>query len=322
MKPAHRGTRNPARNRFANLGNFGSNGYGRGAVETGGAQKSVGMEIAPQKERNSGSALRGPLMQDILRQLQTIGDLQRHLLPRHLPHLPGWGLAVHHAVGAWPGGNYYDFLPLADSRLVFLLADASDSGGPAAALVAMVRVLMHSCPLNSGQERLPFCPMHGEVVQVPHIILGNLNRVLVENSLEEQYMSAFCGVLSPREGLLHFANAGHPSPRWWHARTRTVEALRYAVGLPLGIDLQATYHHKRITVEPGDVLLFYTNGITAAQNPHGLAFGAERLDAVLHELAGLGAEAVKNGLLARLENFHEEKTFPDDLTVLVFKRQE
>jgi len=82
-------------------------------------------------------------VQEIQRQLKTLADLQRHLLPQRPPDLPGWQVAVHHAVGPWPGGDYYDFLPLADGRLVLLVADANDQGGPATALVAMTRVVMH-----------------------------------------------------------------------------------------------------------------------------------------------------------------------------------
>jgi sigma-B regulation protein RsbU (phosphoserine phosphatase) len=202
------------------------------------------------------------------------------------------------------------------------MADASDQGGPAAALVAMLRVSMHSCPLTSGHGQSPFCPLHGEVVQSPHIILGNLNRIVLENTLEEQSMSAFCGILNPVDGTLHFANAGHPSPGWWHARSHTIEALRYAVGLPLGMALHATYHHKRIQIEPGDVLLFYTSGVSTAKSPRRGVFGLERLDAALKHAARHGAEAVKNEVISRLEGFLEKRSPQEDVTLVVMKMQD
>jgi sigma-B regulation protein RsbU (phosphoserine phosphatase) len=260
-------------------------------------------------------------MEHLLQDMRTIGAMQKQLLPRNLPQPIGWEVAVHYQVGQWPSGDYYDFLPLADGRIVFLMADASDQGGPAAALIAMLRVSMHSCPLTSGQEQSPFCPLHGEVVQTPHIVLGNLNRIVFENTLDEQSMSAFCGILNPLEGDLHFANAGHPSPRWWHARSRTVEVLRYAVGLPLGLDYQATYHHKRIQMEPGDVLLFYTSGVSAARSRGREVFGLGRLDAALKQFAGAGAAAVKNGILARLEDALGKRPPEDDVTLVVMKME-
>ena len=261
-------------------------------------------------------------MQNLLQDLHTIGAMQRNLLPRNILQPVGWSIAVHYQVGPWPGGNYYDFLPLADGRVVFLLADASDQGGPAAALVAILRASMHSCPLTSGRELFPFCPLHGEVVQTPHMILENLNHVIVENALEGQSMSAILGILSPEEGTFHFANAGHPSPRWWHARSRSVETLRYAVGLPLGIDAHATYHHKRIDIEPGDVLVFYTTGMTAATNRQHQIFGCERLDAPLKNFASRGADVVKNAVFSQWKHFLGDSAAPDDVTLVVFQRRD
>lgn len=261
-------------------------------------------------------------MENLLHDMRTIGAMQRHLLPREVPQPASWKFAVHYQVGQWPSGDYYDFLPLADGRLLFLLADASDQGAPAAALVAMIRISMHSCPLTSGQEQSPFCPIPGEVVQAPHLILGNFNRIVVENALEGQSLSVFCSILNPLEGTLHFANAGHSSPRWWHARTHTVEALRYAVGLPLGIDFRATYHHKRIQIEPGDVLVFYTSGLSALRSPRGDVFGLERLDAAVKQSARHGAEAVKSAVLAQLDDFLEGQTPPEDVTLVVMQRRE
>src|SRR5262249_47295928 len=139
---------------------------------------------------------------------------------------------------------------------------ASDQGAPSAALVAMTRVVLHSCPLSSCVERLPFCPIQEPVLQPPHILLGHLNRVLFENTLEDQFMTAFCAVLDPAEGNFHYGNAGHPSPRWWHAAAGEVEALREACGLPLGMEPHAAYHHKRVVLGPGDVVVLYSDGLT------------------------------------------------------------
>jgi phosphoserine phosphatase RsbU/P len=259
-------------------------------------------------------------MQELRNQVQALRRLKQSLLPQELPNLTGWRLAVHHAVGPWPGGNYYDFLPLHDGRAAFVIADTSEEELLGPVLVAAVRVVMHACPLTSGIDRTPFCPVHGEVVQSPHLILGNLNRVLLENALPDQRMTAFCGLLSPAEGVLHFANAGHPPPRWWHARTRTLEAVSDPMGLPLGLSAHASFHHKRIMVEPGDVLIFYTDGVTSAAY-HDECFGMERLDQAVQEFAPRGADVVKVGVITKLAAFMHGQVPQDDVTVVVFERR-
>jgi sigma-B regulation protein RsbU (phosphoserine phosphatase) len=108
-------------------------------------------------------------MQELQNQIQALGRLQRRLLRQDLPDLAGWRLAVHHAAGPWPGGDYYDFLPQHDGRVAFVIADASDEGVLATVLVAAVRMTLHSCPPTSGIDRSPFCPLHGDVVQSPHL---------------------------------------------------------------------------------------------------------------------------------------------------------
>lgn len=260
-------------------------------------------------------------MRDMVRQIKLLGEWQRHLLPRQMPDIPGWQVAVHYTIGAFPGGDYYDFLMLHDGRLLFFIGDASDEGGPACVLVALTRATVHSCPLSSGVARSPFCPLGGETVQPPHIILGNLSSVLSENSLEEQYMTLFCGVLNPLDGELRFANAGHPAPRLWRAGRRLLEPLLSPPGLPLGLEPHATYHQRRMTVEPGDILLCYSDGITTAANQRGEVFGIGRLEEAMRDLAPHGAHALTNGLAARLLDFLEEKDPPDDVTLLAFEKQ-
>jgi sigma-B regulation protein RsbU (phosphoserine phosphatase) len=184
----------------------------------------------------------------------------------------------------------------------------------------MTRVVLHSCPLSSGIEHLPFCPLRDPIIQPPHILLGHLNRVLFENSLADQFMTAFCAVLDPIDGNLHYANAGHPSPRWWRATQHAVEPLRDATGLPLGMDRDAGYHHKRIVIAPGDILVFYSDGLTAALNARGQSFGCDRLDESIRLNAKEGAGAIKGAVLASLDEFMDGHDPEDDVTLLVVER--
>lgn len=260
-------------------------------------------------------------MNETKRQLKTLGELQRHLLPRTFPRLDGWEMAAYYMVGRWPGGDYYDFLPLSNGRLLLLIGDASDQGAPAAVMVAIVRVVLHSCPLSSGIGRSPFCPLNEPVLQPPHVLLGHLNRVVQENTLDEQFMTTFCAQLDLMNGILHFANAGHPAPLVWRAADRMVQPLRDAAGLPLGIEKNTSYHHKRIALDPGDVLLLYSDGLPAATNERGQIFGVERLSQVLADTAGESAARIKDALIRQLDDFLDGREFEDDVTALIVRRQ-
>jgi sigma-B regulation protein RsbU (phosphoserine phosphatase) len=259
-------------------------------------------------------------MHELDHQVELIAHLQRRLLPRKVPQPPCYSIAAHHTAGVWPGGDYYDFLSLADEQLVFLIGDASDEAAPAAVPMALVRATVHSCPLHSGTERLPFCPLRGEVIQPPHIMLGNLNRILVENTLEEQSMTLFCGVLQPAEGVVHYANAGHPPPYLWRSATRSIEVVRDPTGLPLGLDGRVSYHHRHLQMQPGDILLCYTDGLTTALNDTGATFGALRVGEGLVTLAPHGAKAVRIGLVERLEEFLQGSHPQDDVSLVVLER--
>ena len=259
-------------------------------------------------------------MLEMLRQLCTLAQLHRQLLPHQIPQRQGWQVAVHYSASLWPGGDYYDFLSFADGRLLFLLAAANGQDAASTALALMVRVVLHSSPLGSGVKHVPI-PHAAPSTQSPHLLLGHLNRVLAENKLEEQSMTAFCGVLDPVDGSLSFANAGHPSLRWWRASHRTVEAVRGVYGPPLGIDNQAFYQPQAIWLEPGDLLVLYSNNLTPTPNRNGQRFGWELLDDVLRETAPRGAEAVKSAVLARLDASLASKDFPNEVTLIVIERQ-
>lgn len=259
-------------------------------------------------------------MSDLSRQMHTLAAWQKRLLPPKLPAPSGWQLAAHYAPGPSPGGDFYDVLEIPDQRLLLVLADASDQGAPATALVVLLRAILHSCPLSSGLPRSPFCPFQEPVLQPPHVLLGHLNHVITENSLEEQYLTMFCGQLDVIDGNFHYSNAGHPAPRWWHARSRTVEGIRDSAGLPLGYDPRAAYHHKRIVLEPADVLVLYSDGVTAATNQRGCMFGAQRLDEVLAQTAHHGAAAVAAAIQEALRDFLEGNVPNDDVTFLAVSR--
>lgn len=228
---------------------------------------------------------------------------------------------MHYSIGPLPSGDYYDFLKLPDGRLVFVVADASGHGGLAAVMMTLLRVTLHTCPLTSGCDRAPFCTLRGTAVQPPGVVLRHVNRVLYENSLDGQFMTAFYAILDPTAGVVQFANAGHPMPRWWRRATGRFEALPDVNGLPLGLDRDASYQQAEVLLEPGDLVACYTDGLTEAMADSGEMFGLNRLDAAIRESASRGPDAVKTSVLGHLDRFLAGTTALDDITLLVLQRE-
>jgi sigma-B regulation protein RsbU (phosphoserine phosphatase) len=247
-------------------------------------------------------------------------ELRRHLLPRDVRQPRGWRLAVRQTPGAWKGSDFYDFLSLPDGRLLLVLTGGSDQGAPATALAAMVRVVLHSCPLSSGRERMPYCPLQEPVLQPPHILLGHLNQVLAENSLEEQYLTAFCGLIGPGSGTLLYANAGHPWPRVWRAAARAVEPVSGQADLPLGLHHTTTYRKRRLELDPGDLFLLASEEVIAARSPWDEAFGAGALDDALAAVAADGPDAVVETTMNELTQFVGRRRPSGDLTLVAVQR--
>jgi serine phosphatase RsbU (regulator of sigma subunit) len=254
-------------------------------------------------------------------EMQKIAALQHHLMPRQIPDLRGWDIAVNYLVNHSPGGDYHDFFPLADDRrLALIVADASGHGGAAAITVAQVRTFLHSCPLTCGHSFSPFCPLEGCTLPPPGVILAHLSRLLEENTLSDHFMTAYYGVLDLDTGTFLHANAGHPPPRWWRAALGTVEAVPDCAGPPLGMGLADSYSQASIRLDRGDVLVFFTDGLVEARcRLHG-AFGITRLDTAIREGAAKGAEAVKRKVMDSWQKFLAGKPVEDDVTLVVLGR--
>lgn len=202
-------------------------------------------------------------------ELKRIAEIQRALLPRRLPPIPGFDLAAWYQTAARAGGDYYDFFDLGDGRWGMLIADVSGHGTPAAVVMAMLRTMLHA---------------HCVSCVTPAELLRNANRQLVDHSLryDGTFVTAFYGVLDPKSGALRYASAGHNPPLLVDARVH-VRELDEAQALPLAIDESTAFEEGEAALRPGDTLLLYTDGITEAQNAAGEMYGRERLLSCVRE---------------------------------------
>ncbi len=237
-------------------------------------------------------------------ELQSIGRIQREFLPRELPMVAGFDWAVYYATSTRAGGDYYDFFKLNDKRVGVIIADVAGHGSPAAVVMAMTRLLLHTYPGEAGR---------------PGEVLAHVNRLLMGNLLPGQFVTAFYSVLDPRGRRLLYSNAGHCPPQLYRSARASVERLSTNRGLPLGVSEQGGFEERAVVLERGDVLVFYTDGLREAMNRERELYGEERLRRVLKASASRPAEEIKNAILGDVLTFCDGAPLRDDLTIVVLK---
>jgi sigma-B regulation protein RsbU (phosphoserine phosphatase) len=239
------------------------------------------------------------------RELKVVADIQKSLLPRVMPKIPGLGLAAYYQTSQWAGGDYYDFFPLPDGRWGILIADVSGHGTPAAVMMAILHSLAHTLP---GPPDPPEKLFH-------HVNQHFATRYTSEG---EAFVTAFYGIFDPARRELTYASAGHNPPRLKRCEDGSVLALDGVGNLPLGLFPDQHYQQATLRLRPGDQIVFYTDGITEARNAAGEMFGAHRLDEAL-ENCHLNAQGLIEAVLATLNEFTGGVPPTDDQTVVVAK---
>lgn len=245
--------------------------------------------------------------------LREIADIQRSLLPRTLPDIPGLTIRASYETSEEAGGDYYDFFQLPAGHWGILIADVAGHGPGAATVMAMLRAILHC---------YDHCDEHG--VTLPARVLQFANDKLLSANLAGSFATAFFGVYDPRSAVLRYARAGHNPPRLRRASGQVL-ALDEAHALPLGVADQLNATEARVHIEPGDLLLLYTDGITEAFAPAPVRharemFGTHRLDAALNASAGAPDKAI-DLIRRRLFEFTGRRDIDDDQTILAIMRR-
>jgi sigma-B regulation protein RsbU (phosphoserine phosphatase) len=240
---------------------------------------------------------------DLDREMRGVGNIQRSLLPAKLPKISGLDLASFYQPSRRAGGDYYDFFLLPEGKWGILIADVSGHGTPAAVMMAITHVIAHNYP---G----PATP--------PGQLLRYVNDQLATRytSDAETFVTAFYGIYDPQRKELIYASAGHNPPRLKRCADGSLSVLDGVAGLPLGIFPSQDYPERVCTLQTGDQILFYTDGITEAHNPAGEMFGTARLDREL-ENCSLQARSLLDAVLHAVEAFTAGHPADDDRTLIV-----
>jgi hypothetical protein len=234
-------------------------------------------------------------------EIEVARQLQRDLLPSQAPDLPGYRIAHSYRTANEIGGDYYDFLPLPDGRLVLVIGDASGHGMAAGLLMAIANAALK---------------LAIEVDPAPERVAGLLNRVLFRTGDRRAFMSLFYGLLTPATGHLEYVCAGHPFPLLRRASGEVEELGRG--GLPLGIRDAVELTRAEVTLGPGDLLLLYSDGLAESVNAAGEAFGFESLRQLLRVEAE--PRAIHDRFRRALDTHLAGEPLTDDVSIVVVSR--
>lgn len=188
-------------------------------------------------------------------------EVQRGFLPQRSPDVPGYEFFAHYEAAHTVGGDYYDFIPLPDGRLVAMLGDVSGKGVPAALLMAKLGGIARACILTN--------PDLGQAISA-------LNDNLLESNLNDRYVTLTAALLDPTRNELTIVNAGHMIPLLYRPQTgELVDSMEDKGGFPIGWVPGFPYEAQTIPLASGECYLVFTDGVTDAENNKGARFGME-----------------------------------------------
>lgn len=238
-------------------------------------------------------------------ELNTARQVQRSLIPPRAPRVRGYQLA-----GLWRparevSGDFYDFIPLPDRKWGLVIADVSDKGMPAALFMASARSILRASASAAVTTA-------GVIQRANHAISLDATRGM--------FVTLFYAALDSAAHRLTYVNGGHNPPLWWRARLNRVEYLagRY---IALGILPDQQFEARDIELEPDDVLVLYTDGVTEAMTPNGDFFGEERFRQIVQANAGEEAVRLVQAIDEAIRTFTGDHALSDDVTVVVVRRR-
>jgi serine phosphatase RsbU (regulator of sigma subunit) len=231
--------------------------------------------------------------------------IQRSLMPRRFPALPGWEIAAAYEAAREVGGDLYDAFLLVNrpGHLAFTMADVTGKGIPAAILMADTRALIHAAADHTTD---------------PADVLIRVNRVLLEERATSLFVTVAFGVVEAETGALALASAGH-DPLHAIRADGTLETLESG-GRMIGMVADIQARTVPTTIGPGDALVAHTDGVTEARSPNGGFYGEDRFEGLLATLAGRSATEVVDAVVADVTEFRAGAEPSDDLTLLVLRR--
>lgn len=240
----------------------------------------------------------------VAKELEVAANIQKQILPEHLPQIPGLDLAAAVIPAAEIGGDCYDVIPVDKETHLLYISDVTGHGVPSGIVVSIANALIYSYAKSPSLSD----------------ILINANRVLKEKTSSNMFMTVL--MLRFEKGKLSYVSAGHPEMLHYSlANKKVVQEKGGGIALGMVPDISKMVTELSIPFETGDVLLLYSDGIPEALSERQEQYGLQRLKRAMSEHGELeSAEAIKNALLADVEEFMGKASQMDDITLMVIRR--
>ncbi|MHC4714904.1 MAG: PP2C family protein-serine/threonine phosphatase [Planctomycetota bacterium] len=237
--------------------------------------------------------------------MQFAQKIQRHLFPQRLPAADPMEFDVRYFPHDLVGGDFYDALELENGKVGVLVADVRGHGVSAALYTMWLRMLE-----ENFKER----------AEDPEQMITALNRALARFTLSESFATAIYGVVDPAAGTLEYSNAGHPPPLHYRKASADVAELE-SHGMPLGVTSDEVYESAVVDLEPGDIILAYTDGLAEVTDREGRMLNAERLSALMLNAVKSGPRLLLDRMYETVRALSKDVALADDCTLLSIRRK-
>jgi sigma-B regulation protein RsbU (phosphoserine phosphatase) len=240
------------------------------------------------------------------REFTLAGAVQASFLPRQMPDVPSWQFAASLRSARETSGDFYDIIKLPNGHLGLLIADVVDKGVPAALLMALSLSLMWISTLQYPDSTQK--------------VFQEVNSRLITHLGGQYFLTCFYGILDPNSGKVTYCNAGHPPPL--HLRKGKNKSIKLGLtGPPLGILNEGQWGEVEVTLQAGEKLILYTDGVTDACDAAGKFYGAERLVSLAEAQKGKPAQVLLDALFADIDRFVDGELQFDDTAIIIVQHR-